>query len=172
LLDSINAWSALPLQLIGFGLAIWQIRKALVEARQAKTAAESARDAAKATQESIANNNLLILLPQCQRAESDLEWAIRRGDPDLVIHYLGVWRWQAGQLRSLLAGTNSPETELLSELQNSIAICAQTKIALQSPGVDVLKKSKAVQLSIANVTGKIGELAAQHTVNGRQTNGQ
>ncbi|TQS45887.1 hypothetical protein [Cryptosporangium phraense] len=167
MLDLINDWSALPLQLIGLGIAIWQIRKAFAEASAARAAAERAEQAAKNTQVSLMRNHLLILIPQLQRAESDIEWAIGRADPDSIIHHLGVWRWQASQLKGMAGAAIRRDPGLETSIDDSLDAAALAKVALQNHSGDVAKKTRGVQLSIAAVTKRIGELAAQISADGR-----
>lgn len=158
-LDVTNAWAAVPLQLIGFGIAIWQIRKA-------KSAAESARDAATSAVDSVGANLLLVVLPQLVQVETNLEWAVANRDRATTIHYLGAWRWQAGQVRGLLGRGESPPRSTLRHLQASIAAAADAKLALQDPAEDVFECCRAVQKAIATVTGTIGELSAMQSLEG------
>lgn len=157
-LDITNGWVAIPLQLIGFGIAYWQIVKT-------RNVAAAARDSAKRTEEQIGSNLLLIVLPQLVQIETNLEWSVSRSDRHSAIHYLGSWRWQAGQLRGYLA-RQQESAEILDLIQNSIAIAADTKLALQDQNADVPKRCKSAQKTIASVTGKLGELTAKNSIEG------
>jgi hypothetical protein len=155
-IEGLNTWTTIPLQIVGFGLAIWQIRKAI-------TAAEAAKVAADQAVARVSSNLLLVVLPQLVQAEMNLEWAVAKGDSQVVAHYLGVWRWQAGQARGHL-NEDHRHDELRTKIQASIAMAADAKLSLQDPTVDVLKKAKPVQRAIAEVTGVVGELTASGSV--------
>lgn len=158
-----NTFLAIPLQLLGFGLALWQIRKAVNSSRAAKEASQR-------TEEKISGNLLLVILPQLTQTETNLEWAVSQTDRHATIHYLGSWRWQAGQLRGLLARSESEHEELMTKIQASIAAAADTKIALQHESADIPKRSKSALKAIAVVTGLVGELSSKNQVDGTTGN--
>jgi hypothetical protein len=156
-MDVLNGWAAIPLQVIGFGLALWQLSKT-------KSEAVAAKNAALDTQKQIGANLLLVILPQLTQIETHLEWAVSKGDRDAAIHYLGAWRWQAGQVRGHLLEKEDADGDFMVQIQTSIATAADTKLALQDPVSDVPKRCKAAQKAIAKVTGMVGELAAKNSV--------
>lgn len=159
------AYTAIPFALIGFGITIRQASKA-------KTAAEAARDAAKMTQSALARNSLLVLIPQLQRVEEELERAVQTDSADLIITWLSNWRWQAGQVRGLLSKSSSENRKILKSLQSSIAISAKAKSDIIDGTVEELAIStKAVRDAIAEVTNELGALAAlQGIAIGESTN--
>lgn len=162
--DVLNGVLAIPLQILGFSLAIWQIRKAV-------NSAEAAETASKRAESQIAGNMLLVILPQLNQTENNLEWAVSRSDRSAIIHYLGSWRWQAGQLRGHLARQGDSTDNLLTQIQSSIAVAADTKLALQDEATDVSKRTKAALKAIASVTGLVGELTAKNQFEGITGNG-
>ncbi|KQR06433.1 hypothetical protein ASF74_03425 [Arthrobacter sp. Leaf145] len=161
-LDVANGWLAVPLQLVGFGIAYWQIFKT-------RSVAVAARDAAKRTEEQIGGNLLLLILPQLVQIETNLEWSVSRIDRHAAMHYLGSWRWQAGQLSGHLARQDDSQ-EMLALIQASIAMAADTKLALQDEKSDVARRCKSAQKTIAAVTGKLGELTAKNSIEGTASN--
>lgn len=163
-LNNVNGALAIPLQLLGFSLALWQIRKAV-------TSADAAKEASTRAEAQISGNLLLVILPQLNQTETNVEWAVSRSDRDAAIHYLGSWRWQAGQLRGHLGRQGSASDELMTQIQASIAAAADTKLALQDTSADVAKRSKAALKSIAIVTGLVGELTAKNQIEGISGNG-
>jgi hypothetical protein len=149
-----SAYSAIPFALAGFGFTIWQIVKT-------RTAAESALDAARSAQHSIVRNSLLMLIPQLQRVEEELERAVRTQSEDSVVTWLSSWRWQAGQVRGFLAEASPHNKQVLSALQSSIAMAAQVKSAIiDGPLEDLPIITKAARDAIADVTNELGALAA------------
>lgn len=163
-LDNLNGVAAIPLQLIGFAVAIWQIRKAI-------NSADAAKKAAARTEAQISGNLMLVILPQLNQTETNLEWAVGRSDRDAAIHYLGSWRWQAGQLRGHLGRQGKTSDDLMKQIQTSIAAAADTKLALLDTSADVGKRCKAAQKSIAVVTGLVGELSATNQIEGTSSDG-
>lgn len=163
MLETLNTIVAIPLQLIGFGIAFWQIQKAI-------NASEAAKIASQRTEEKISSNLLLVILPQLTQAETNLEWAVSQLNRQATIHYLGSWRWQAGQLRGLLARNERDHEELMTKIQASIAVAADTKIALQNDTPDIAKRSKSALKAIAAVTGLVGELSAKNQIDGKTEN--
>ncbi|MCI4657555.1 hypothetical protein [Cryobacterium zhongshanensis] len=158
-MNIVNGWATIPLAIVGFLIALQQISKT-------RDAAEAAKDAAEAATKHIGSNLLLVVLPQLVQIETNLEWAVGRGDRNAAIHYLGAWRWQAGQVRGHLMTKKSPHAEFLAQLQTSIAIAADTKLALQDPAADIPRRTKSVQKMIALVTGMVGELTARNSLEG------
>ena len=143
--------------MIGFGFAFWQLSKT-------KTAALAAERAALGAENQIGSNLLLVVLPQLTQIETHLEWAVSRGDRDAVIHYLGAWRWQAGQVRGHLLRRDDPALDFITKIQSSIATAADTKLLLQDVTTDVVKRSKSAQKSISAVTGMVGEMIAKKSL--------
>lgn len=163
-LEFVNGWLAIPLQVVGFAIAFQQIAKA-------KNAATAAKEAAARTEKQIAGNLLLVVLPQLTQIEMNLEWAVGRADRNAVIHYLGSWRWQAGQLRGHLARQGGIDDDVLTQIQQSIATAADTKLALSDKNADVAKRCRACLKSIALVTGMVGELMAKNSIEGVDSDG-
>lgn len=145
--------TAIPLAILGFGIAIWQIRKT-------RTAAESALKAAGETQRGIGRSTILLLIPQLHRTEEELERAIGGGHQDLVLSWLSTWRWQAGQLRGLLKVAAPNERGVLKSIQESIVISMDLRNELLGiANGDLIAATKAVRTSISAVTNGLGELA-------------
>jgi hypothetical protein len=122
---------AIPVAAVGFALTIWQIVRT-------RRAVDAARAAVSDVQRTLARNHLLVLLPQLQRVEQDLEVAIGNSDIGLVGSYLGTWRWQAGQLRGLLQADATTNKRLLRAIQQSIALAATAKLDLLEKQSDLL----------------------------------
>jgi hypothetical protein len=151
-LEGVNQWASIPLQIGGFAVAIWQIVKS-------RTAAEAAQSAAISASTLINSKLLMTILPQLNQVESNLEWAIGRGDADAASHYLGAWRWQAGQLRGHLGDT--ADAEFATLIQGSIVAAADSRIAIQESPEDLAKRSVSARKAISGVTGRLGEIAAR-----------
>ena len=154
LLSLASAYTAIPLALIGFSVTIWQTVRA-------RSAAEAARDAAKVAQTALARNSLLVLIPQLQRVEEELERSVQIDSGDLAVTWLSNWRWQAGQVRGLLGKPTSENKRLLKALQSSISISAKVKSDIIDGTMDELTiATKVAREAIADVTSELGTLAA------------
>jgi hypothetical protein len=145
--------TAIPLAIIGFGFTLWQVRKT-------RKAAEAARDAAGLAQRGIGRGNLLVLIPQLQRVEDELERAIHSGHQELALTWIGTWRWQAGQLRGLIQVTAPTNRKMLKAIQTSMVAASDAKASLVSEKtIDLAAETKGVMSAIAAVTVDLGEIA-------------
>ena len=158
----LNSWASIPLAVAGFWIAIVQIKKT-------RKVADAAKNAALSTESKIVGNLLLVVLPQLAQTETNLEWAIGRNDRTAAMHYLGSWRWQAGQVRGHLLSQADAPSDFLSVIQTSIATAADTRLSLQVENVDIKKRSRSAQQAIAAVTGQIGEMSARNSTEGTTT---
>ena len=145
--------ATIPLAVAGFGFTLWQIRKA-------RNAAEAARDASREAQRGIGRSTLLLLVPQLQRTEEELERAIGNKQQDLVVSWLTIWRWQAGQLRGLLKVAAPTERDIMKAIQKSMVASAELKTDLVGiKSNDLAVATKEVRIAIAAVTNGLGELS-------------
>jgi hypothetical protein len=149
--------TAIPFALGGFGATIWQTWKA-------RKAAEAANDAATSAKVHMSRANLLLLIPQLQKAEEELERAVTEQSLATVIYWLGAWRWQASQLRAYLSMTASGDRKVLKLIQNSLATAGNTKTRLVgNSAADLIKETIGVRDAIALVTTELGALAASQS---------
>jgi hypothetical protein len=152
-IEHVSAITAIPLAVVGFGFTLWQVRKT-------RTAAEAAQRAAERAQRGIGRSTLLLLIPQLQRAEEELDRAVETGQQNLVLLWLATWRWQAGQLRGLLKVAAPDERTILRSIQESIVATVDLKNSLLGiPGSDLIAATKEAREAIAAVTNGLGELA-------------
>ncbi|MFE6409034.1 hypothetical protein ACFVOR_19145 [Streptomyces sp. NPDC057837] len=159
--------TSIPIATVGFVLTYRQARKA-------KDAAEAAEEATTRSTENISRASLLVLIPQMQRVEEELEQAVREKSIDLTISWLSTWRWQAGQARGFLNTSNADELQLLDDLQTSVTAARNAKSRLIETGApDVVKSTKQALQAIGRVTGELGSLAASYGMQlGGATNGR
>lgn len=146
--------SAIPVAAIGFGLTFWQLSKT-------RKAAEAARDAAETAQAAISRSNILVLIPQLQRTEEELERAVIAKSKPLIRSHLQNWRWQAGQMRGLLKVGGLAADELLTDIQVSVAGASEVASELiGSSDLDLPFLTKSVRESIARVTNELSVVAS------------
>ncbi|WP_141725409.1 hypothetical protein [Micromonospora pallida] len=150
--------SAIPVAATGFGLTLWQLRKT-------RKAAEAARDAAKTAQAAISRSNVLVLIPQLQRTEEELERAVLAKSKPLIRSHLQSWRWQAGQMRGLLKFGGLAGDDLLTDIQ--ISVSGASEIASELVGsidVDLAELTKPVREAIARVTNELSAVASMQGI--------
>ncbi|MFC0527228.1 hypothetical protein [Phytohabitans kaempferiae] len=150
--------TAVPGLVTGFVITYRQLRKT-------RTAADAARDAAHNAQASIGRSNLLVLIPQLQRVEEELDRAVRQGVEEVVVSALQGWRWQAGQVRGLLEAGRLGNQSLLTDIQHSVTAAAVAQHNLHGPSKNLVSTTHKVRQAIAKVTNELGAVA---TVQGIQ----
>jgi hypothetical protein len=146
----------IPLTIAGFIFAIVQIYKTKNSANAAKTAASDAVS-------SISSNYLLILLPQLNRVESELDTAVDQDDRRLAAAHMSQWRWQAGQVRGWLSGDDPSSKKVAKLIQTSITLAATAKLDALDKAQDLPSVARPVQEAIAAVTGELGQLSSRQT---------
>ena len=100
----LNLYWQMPLGVVGFGIAIWQIIEAKRAARGAQTSANAAKDAAENARSQFKMMSVTVLLPQLRNLEEAVERAIHDKELHLLLHLLQDWRWQASTCREYLDG--------------------------------------------------------------------
>ena len=146
-------WDGLQIVLtvLGFGVTLFQLRRT--------------RAAVAATKQDVMRNQLLILVPQLQRVENDLERAVDGDERVLVRYQLEAWRWQASQLRGLVSSAISREHPIIRDLQESVSLASQAKIALTNTTKPIKAATRALRQSIAAVNDQCATLAAEVSSN-------
>lgn len=151
-----NLWLAIPLQLVGFGIAIAQVRAARSESTKAKEAAEAASVAADRTRRQMHRDAASFLLPQLQQAEAELDYWMQRGDLSGVVRSLNAWRWQAAQLLSHRLSLRLDE-DLADALELAIRHAGEAKNALDEPAASIVRRTREARQAITDVTGRLGD---------------
>ena len=159
--------TGIPFAVVGFGITIYQSRKA-------KTAAEAARDAARESAHNMRRASLLVLIPQMQRVEEELEQAVQNAAVGMSISWLSTWRWQAGQARGFLtsAATATVNQQVLSSLQASVTAARSAKAKLiEVPSPDVVAATRQARQAIGRATEELSAIAATYGIQlGSSTN--
>lgn len=151
-----NLWAAIPLTLAGFAMAYVQLRKT-TGAAQAATAT-----AVRAT-ESLSSNLVMVIAHQLMHIERELERSVRDAQQGVLIDYLGQWRFQAGQLHSLVLKMND-ERKLAQAIQSSITVAGRVKVDIGSPGTDLAEATTPALAAINKVSAELGRLTADRTI--------
>ena len=126
----LNLYLALPVAIVGFALAIWQIRLALGASRQALTAAQSAdrasRETAISIRRNLKTNQLHWLSDTGTRLERELSALSRaeRPEPQTVVDLLRSWIDSARRIR---ANLEAEDAVLKQAIDASIDACAKAR---------------------------------------------
>ena len=84
---------------------------------------------------------MLVLLPQLQKLEGDLDAAVTTGVRDAIIRHLAEWRRLATEVHGLIENQNYADAEAVAQLQRSAVTAATTKSQLLDPGISDLVKA-------------------------------
>lgn len=148
---SIGDWVGGGLALIGFVLTFMQ-------ARQARKAAEAARDAVRDTQQEMTRNLLIALGPDLARIEHALDRSIDSGDMELVRERVVEWRQRASEIRGLLdAHTGMDHSSVAEALAESAQLATNAKIALGRPNANS-RTLLALTTSVSKVNAQVQAL--------------
>lgn len=147
---------SMPVAITGFWIAIAQIRKTT-------RAAEAAREAASNARADARRAGILILLPQLQRAEEQIDRAIDGRSVDLLIAWANTWRWQASQLNMYLQRERVTSTTLPPLLQASVLAAARIKQGLDNTSqIAWSRTTKRLSDAVTAVTNELGGLAVEY----------
>lgn len=123
----LNLYWQMPLGLVGFGVAIWQIVDAKRAAREARSAAVSARDAADRAIANFKSRSITSLIPQLMQLEDMIARAVDKRSPEFLTHALHTWGWQAALCRELLDDDQPAEHKIMQNIQRSTSAAALLK---------------------------------------------
>lgn len=154
--DRVNTVVSIPLAVVGFLIAYWQIWKT-------RSAAVAAKDAAEEATDRFRSLSGASLIPQLVSLEQALDTAIEHRSPDLLRHVVQNWTWQAGVCREYLDGDAAVE----KEIQNSISAATSLKTKISGFGAtsDWIKDTDRFRKAVGTVTGRLGGLSAKQALN-------
>ena len=124
----------LTVSIIGFAIAIWQLK------RTAK-ASEATRDAIVRTEQKMATNHLMVILPQFHLLENDLDYAAQHDDRSLARRALVSYSHFATEAATILSGQNHGDAGLIRSLQTSARDALLTKARLINTAMNTSTKS-------------------------------
>jgi chemotaxis protein histidine kinase CheA len=154
--DTLAIWGlvlsfvGLAVTAVGFILAIKQLRKTA-------TAAEAATAAISGANAQMVHNHLLILLPQIQTLEADLDAAIIAGEKEDAARALVSFSHAANQIAALLTSNTRPSTDasLEQELRSTAKKASELKAAI------VKGSKKTLPVLLGAVAQEIGAVSAR-----------
>jgi hypothetical protein len=149
-----------PLALGGLWLTWQQVRATQRQASRLATAAEAANQAAERTARSLANNHILVLVPDLERMSADLIASVRDTDADGAIDGLQRWRAIGIRVRGLLHARGDVPEELFTLIAKSLTAATTATGRLQN-GEDPTDATRAAIKAIARVNDALGDIGAQ-----------
>lgn len=137
----------------GFAIAIWQIRKSV-------KASEATTIAVRVTANRLAANQLLLLVPQLELIDYELDLSIRANDREGVERSLVRWRYLSSKIRGVLIALNI-DPEIIERLQKSASLATVTKATLYNDSKPLLGATKRIAIAVSNVCDEITVLSSR-----------
>ena len=155
-IGDISDWVGVA-SIAGFGFTIWQLIRT-------KSAVDAAESAIQRTEQHLAVNQLLIVIPQLESVEGELTAAMESGDRRAAARQLVSWRKLVSEVIGLSADQPFSEDELEEILSASTtsASLAKARVLKLEDGGDVAKALgtavrdiDAVMEVIARLSGRL-----------------
>lgn len=154
-------WLALAgflLTIVGFGLTFWQLWRT-------KRVAEATQDTVYRATDRVRYNQLLVLLPQLQNLEPELDAAVREDDDRIAARTLVRWNQLASQVQGILSTMGPEYATSAEELMKACEAAASAKGELVDEGGLVKDVTRDVRTSISTLSvalgGILGSIATQ-----------
>lgn len=163
-LASLNDLTAIPLQAVGFSIAIWQILKAKGESKDAKDAARAATAAIASTRRSMLLSQLESSLPQLAAREDELEDALRSGNVEDVRRGLRKWRAESLRVAAALSGVAPLGAAAAKTLRHAASKAGQarhellTEVSSDDLSEQAAKVTRDVLAAISDATYQLPDL--------------
>lgn len=156
--DKVN----IAIGVVGIALTIVGFWIALVQLSRTKTAAVAARDAVTTGTERIRYNQLLMLVPQMQSLEVELDLAIQQDDAMTGGRVLLRWRQLAATAHGILGPMGPSYEELVTMIDRTRGNAIQAKGRLSEPGGRAVSALvSGVRKEVAVVNDRLGSIVGQ-----------
>jgi hypothetical protein len=143
------------LSIVGFVIAIWQIRRAA-------SISEETQAVLKSASETAGIYAVLLLASRAERCEAQFETSILQGERAQALDRLREWRTIAAELVALLPQV-SERTDLANPLNESVqlAVLAQRKVKGLASDADLVKTVERISESMSLAAVPVASVAAQ-----------
>ena len=160
--DLIVNGAGLFVSVIGFALTIWQL------VRTAR-ATEATKIAVERTERRMAQNHLLVLLPQFRVLESELDFAVSDEDRKAAMKVLASYAQIASQVAGLLDGRGGVDEGLVHKLERASRDASLTKARIiNEPSRNVKQLTRDFRSTTADLAAYIGSLASKFSFEGER----
>lgn len=149
--------AALAVSVVGFGVAIWQLIRTANAARAATKAVER-------TEQRMAVNHLLVLLPQFRLLENDLDRAAEDNDRPSARGALVSYSHFASEVATILKSQPEVDATIVLELEISAREASLAKASLiDAPNNKTTKQlTKDVRERMSTLSLHVGVLATSY----------
>lgn len=149
--------AGLVVSVVGFGVAFWQLIRTANAAKATKSAIERA-------ERRMATNHLLVLLPNFQLIENDLDAAAQNDDPGLARRALVAYAHFATEVAAILQSQERVDQTLITDLRTSATLASQAKaILIDAPkGKSTRQVTKDARERISSLSVHIGTLVINY----------
>lgn len=151
----------ISVSVVGLAIAIRQILMAQDQISQTLSVAEATRQAVTQTEDQIARQDLLRLVPDMQAAEKGLHSAAREEDVGQMAEHLAMWRTTSYQFIGLLEDRPYADDVLLTELHRTATMAASLIVEMPESGPQARVDTKQIRAAISAVCGRLGILESK-----------
>lgn len=156
------SWPSFWLTFAGFAVTLYQLRRT-------RKIAEATKDTVVAATGRVRYNQLLVLIPQLQSLESELDSALREIDPRVAERALVRWKQLASQTAGILGATGPAQAALVSELKKSCGLAVEAKGRLVESPEDVKTITKGVREAISRLCDSLGTVLGSMATDAGET---
>jgi len=149
------------LTVVGFGLAYWQINEARKQTARLATATEAANLASERTARTLAQNQILVLIPDMERVLQDIHRAVGSDEAQATVQLLHHWRGVGIKLRGLLRAKGDVPEDVLTNMTKSFSAATTAIERIQSAHGTLVDSARPATRAIAKVIEEIGDLGGQ-----------
>jgi hypothetical protein len=140
-------------------LGIAGLIAAFLQVLRTKKAVVAAQEAIERTENHLALNQVLVLLPQIQKLEDDLDAAVNGGSREAVLRHLGQWRMLAMEAYGLIHQQDYADDAHAEQLRQSAISAAAAKSQLVGTQKDLVAATRSVRREIATASEYAGTLS-------------
>jgi hypothetical protein len=160
-----------PLAMVALWLGYLQLREArkqssaaALAARGAETSADAARSAIERTEQHLADNHLLLAIPELQQVRTDLDVAVDKGEREDAIRLLSAWLRVGSDVQAILERQQPGHSALIAELEQSTRMTGQAKDELIARQKDLEPATRELRGLITSICASalriVGEMKA------------
>jgi hypothetical protein len=160
-----------PLVVVALWLGYLQLREAqkqssaaALAARGAGASADAAKTAIERTEQHLADNHLLLLIPELQQVRTDLDIAVDKGHREEALRLLSAWLRVASDVQAILERQRGGHSSLIAELEKSAKMTGRAKDELIARQKDLEPATRELRGLITSICASalriVGEMKA------------
>lgn len=158
MLSNVLGIVGLAITAIGFSITIWQLIRTA-------NASEASVEAIKRTERRMALNHLLVLLPQFQTIENDLDHAIDVNDRRWAMRALVNCKNVSSEVAAMLEGQDSVDQEIIRTLRVLSRDASSAKSALVSePDETITQLTVEIRQELTGLAAQMAAVAGRFRI--------